>query len=104
MIELRRRSAVSVVITIGGCDLAVREAIDLLGRRGTPPATCVSGGSRSRRAWPNSLRQHEYCYVVEQNRDAQLRTLFLNETSVPKEKLRSILQLRRISAERAQRD
>jgi 2-oxoglutarate ferredoxin oxidoreductase subunit alpha len=32
----------------------------------------------------------EYCYVVEQSRDAQLRTLILNETSVPKDKLLSI--------------
>ena len=36
------------------------------------------------------IDEHEYCYVVEQNRDAQLRTLILNETSAPKEKLRSI--------------
>ena len=35
-------------------------------------------------------RSHEYCYVVEQNRDAQLRTLILNETPAAKEKLRSI--------------
>jgi 2-oxoglutarate/2-oxoacid ferredoxin oxidoreductase subunit alpha len=30
-------------------------------------------------------------YVVEQNRDAQLRTLLTVETGVPKDKLRSIL-------------
>ena len=28
------------------------------------------------------LADHEYCFVVEQNRDAQLRTLLLLETGV----------------------
>ena len=37
------------------------------------------------------IAEHEYCYVVEQNRDAQLRSLLILETSVPKEKLRPIL-------------
>jgi len=36
------------------------------------------------------LRDHEVVYVVEQNRDAQLRSLLLLETPVPKDKLRSI--------------
>jgi len=36
------------------------------------------------------IEAFEYCYVVEQSRDAQLRTLLLNETSAAKEKLRSI--------------
>ncbi len=43
---------------------------------------------------------HDYCYVVEQNRDAQLRSLLVLETSAPKEKLRSILVLRWFPAER----
>jgi 2-oxoglutarate ferredoxin oxidoreductase subunit alpha len=37
------------------------------------------------------LEEHDFCFVVEQNRDAQLRSLLIIETSVPKEKLRSIL-------------
>jgi 2-oxoglutarate ferredoxin oxidoreductase subunit alpha len=37
------------------------------------------------------LEEHDFCFVVEQNRDAQLRSLLTLETSVPKEKLRSIL-------------
>jgi 2-oxoglutarate/2-oxoacid ferredoxin oxidoreductase subunit alpha len=35
--------------------------------------------------------EHDYCYVVEQNRDAQLRSLLVLETNAPKEKLKSIL-------------
>jgi 2-oxoglutarate ferredoxin oxidoreductase subunit alpha len=37
------------------------------------------------------LNRHEIVFVVEQNRDAQLRSLLILETSVDKKKLRSIL-------------
>ena len=37
------------------------------------------------------MSDHEFCFVVEQNRDAQLRSLLLLETPVAKDKLRSIL-------------
>ena len=37
------------------------------------------------------MAAHERVYVVEQNRDAQLKTLLLVETGVKKEKLRSVL-------------
>ncbi len=37
------------------------------------------------------LAEHEICFVIEQNRDAQLRSLLTLETNVPKDKLRSIL-------------
>ncbi len=37
------------------------------------------------------LDQHEQVFVVEQNRDAQLRSLLLLETEVAREKLISIL-------------
>jgi 2-oxoglutarate ferredoxin oxidoreductase subunit alpha len=37
------------------------------------------------------LEEHDFCFVVEQNRDAQLRSLLTLETNVAKDKLRSIL-------------
>jgi 2-oxoglutarate ferredoxin oxidoreductase subunit alpha len=37
------------------------------------------------------LSRRNPCFVVEQNRDGQLRSLLTLETSVPKERLRSIL-------------
>ena len=37
------------------------------------------------------LAEHETVFVVEQNRDAQLQSLLVLETAVPKEKLRSVL-------------
>jgi 2-oxoglutarate ferredoxin oxidoreductase subunit alpha len=37
------------------------------------------------------LNQHDFCFVVEQNRDGQLRSLLTLETGVSKEKLRSLV-------------
>jgi 2-oxoglutarate ferredoxin oxidoreductase subunit alpha len=37
------------------------------------------------------LAEHDINFVIEQNRDAQLRSLLTLETNVPKDKLRSVL-------------
>ena len=37
------------------------------------------------------IAAYDHLFVVEQNRDAQLKTLFIAETPVSKERLRSIL-------------
>jgi 2-oxoglutarate/2-oxoacid ferredoxin oxidoreductase subunit alpha len=90
-IVTRRPGARVGIITVGGCDGAVREAVDLLAARG------IAADFLRVRAFPFTetveafLHEHEICYVVEQNRDAQLRALLTLETSVPKEKLRSVL-------------
>jgi 2-oxoglutarate ferredoxin oxidoreductase subunit alpha len=90
-IVTRRPGARFGIITVGGCDGAVREAVDLLAARG------IAADFLRVRAFPFTetveafLHEHEICYVVEQNRDAQLRALLTLETSVPKEKLRSVL-------------
>ncbi len=87
----RRNGATFGVVTIGGCDPAVREALDLLAERG------VMGDFMRIRAFPFNaeveafLADHEFCFVIEQNRDAQLRSLLTLETSVAKDKLRSVL-------------
>ncbi len=78
------------LVTVGGCDSAVREAIDILRAGG-------HGLDYMRiRAFPFSgqvkefLEGHDQCYVIEQNRDAQLRTLLTMETGVSLDKLPSI--------------
>lgn len=87
----KRKGARIGLITVGGCDAAVREAIDILAEEGTPMDYMRI------RAFPFDelveafIAEHEICYVVEQNRDAQLRSLLVLETSAPKDKLRSIL-------------
>jgi 2-oxoacid:acceptor oxidoreductase, alpha subunit len=79
------------IVTIGSGDGAVREALDALRRQG------VRLDYMRVRAFPFSedverfLAAHRLVFVVEQNRDAQFRTLLTLETSVEKSKLRSIL-------------
>jgi 2-oxoglutarate ferredoxin oxidoreductase subunit alpha len=79
------------VVTIGGCDGAVREALDSLSARG------IRADLMRIRAFPfgpeveEFLSSHPYSFIVEQNRDAQLRSLLFIETAVPKDKLLSVL-------------
>ncbi len=88
---VRRKGARFGVVGLGGCDPALREAMDILASRGIPADYLRV------RAFPFDdsveafLNEHEFCFVVEQNRDAQLKSLLTLETNVPKEKLRSVL-------------
>jgi 2-oxoglutarate ferredoxin oxidoreductase subunit alpha len=87
----RRQGATFGVLTVGGCDLAAREAMELLAAEG------YIGDYMRVRGFPFNdqveafLATHETVFVVEQNRDAQLRALLVLETAAPKEKLKSIL-------------
>ena len=79
------------IVSIGSCDGAIREAMDLLRARG------VQVDYMRVRAFPFSedverfLAVHQLIFVVEQNRDAQFRALLTLETAVEKSKLRSLL-------------
>jgi 2-oxoglutarate ferredoxin oxidoreductase subunit alpha len=79
------------VVSIGSCDGAIREALDLLGRQK------LEIDYLRVKAFPfNSeveafLKAHSIIFVVEQNRDAQLKSLLTLETAVEKTKLQSIL-------------
>jgi 2-oxoglutarate/2-oxoacid ferredoxin oxidoreductase subunit alpha len=81
------------IVTVGGCDLAVREAIETLSERGIIADYMRVRGFPFDDTVESFLRSHERIYVVEQNRDAQLRTLLTMETGVQgiREKLRSVL-------------
>jgi 2-oxoglutarate ferredoxin oxidoreductase subunit alpha len=87
----KRPNAQFGIVTIGGCDLAVKEAADLLAERGTPVDVMRVRGFPFDERVEAFLDAHPFCFVVEQNRDAQLRTLLLLETSAAKEKLRSVV-------------
>jgi len=88
--EVVGRAAPIGIVTIGGCRRAVLEARHLLA--GVGVATDVLRV----RAFPfhPSVREfidaHERVFVVEQNRDAQLRSLLAIETEVPIQRLESI--------------
>jgi 2-oxoglutarate ferredoxin oxidoreductase subunit alpha len=56
-------------------------ALDVLRLRAFPFDECLD----------EFLRTHERCFVVEQNRDAQLRSLIQLETGVARDRLPSVL-------------
>jgi len=87
----KRKGARTAIITIGGCDAAVREALDILAEQGEPMDYMRIRGFPFDKPVEAFIAAHDYCYVVEQNRDAQLRSLLILETAAPKAKLRSIL-------------
>ncbi|MEO8049284.1 MAG: 2-oxoacid:acceptor oxidoreductase subunit alpha [Acidobacteriota bacterium] len=87
----RRPNARVGIITIGGCDPAVREAVDLLAARGIAADYMRIRGFPFDKSVEEFILQHNYCFVVEQNRDAQLRSLLVLETAVTKDRLRSVL-------------
>ena len=78
-------------VTLGGCDAAVREALDLLAEQG------IVGDYMRIRGFPFGaeveafLNAHDVNYIIEQNRDHQLKSLIMLETTVPKGKLESLL-------------
>ncbi len=90
VIEQEARCDVGIV-SLGSCDGAVREARVHLAAQG------IHTNYLRVRAFPFGpeveafLQAHRLLFVVEQNRDAQLRSLLILETGVEKTRLRSIL-------------
>jgi 2-oxoglutarate ferredoxin oxidoreductase subunit alpha len=78
------------IVSLGGCDPAVREAVTLFAKKGIPVDYMRVRGFPFSQEVEDFLNAHTTNYIVEQNRDGQLRTLLLAETSVAKEKLESI--------------
>jgi 2-oxoglutarate ferredoxin oxidoreductase subunit alpha len=87
----RRNGARFGVVTSGGCEAAVREALDILEQSGIAADFMRIRGFPFDHTVENFLNEHEFSFIVEQNRDAQLRSLLLLETSVQKDHLRSVL-------------
>jgi 2-oxoglutarate ferredoxin oxidoreductase subunit alpha len=94
------------IVTLGGCDAAVREAVDRLRATGIPLDYLRVRGFPFGPEVRAFLEAHPRCFVVEQNRDAQLRSLLVLETGICPERLLSILDFGGLplSAERVVRD
>jgi 2-oxoglutarate/2-oxoacid ferredoxin oxidoreductase subunit alpha len=78
------------LVTIGGCHAACVEAMDLLTRDGIEIDYMRVRGFPFGDEVRKFLDSHEVNFIVEQNRDAQLRSLLMLETGVPVEKLESV--------------
>jgi len=79
------------IISSGGCDGAVREALDRLAKHGVHANYMRVRGFPFNAEVEAFMESHQTVFVVEQNRDAQLRSLLINETSVDKTKLIPVL-------------
>jgi 2-oxoglutarate ferredoxin oxidoreductase subunit alpha len=89
---IERRAGANVgVITIGSCDLAVREALEELEAQGVVADFMRVRGFPFVEDVRRFVEEHQRCFVVEQNRDAQLRSLIGIETGVAMEKMSSVL-------------
>ena len=78
------------LVTIGGCHAACMEALDLLGAEGIHLDYMRVRGFPFSSEVRDFLEAHDVNFVVEQNRDAQLRNLLLLDTGVAQEKLESV--------------
>jgi 2-oxoglutarate ferredoxin oxidoreductase subunit alpha len=78
-------------LTIGSCDNAVKEARALLAEEGVSMNYLRVKGFPFGKDVQDYLDGHERIYVVEQNRDAQLRSLLMLETRVDPNKLVPVL-------------
>ena len=87
----RRNGAEIGLVTIGGCDAAVREAADQLEAGGIPVDVMRIRGFPFGAEVQAFIDEHERTFVIEQNRDAQLRSLLTIELGVPRDDLTPIL-------------
>ncbi|MSQ92860.1 MAG: 2-oxoacid:acceptor oxidoreductase subunit alpha [Gammaproteobacteria bacterium] len=88
---IESRGASAGIVSLGSCDAPVREALASLRRSGTAIDYLRVRGFPFGAEVEEFLATHQTIFVVEQNRDAQLRSLLTLETAVEKKKLRSIL-------------
>src|SRR6185369_349839 len=85
-----RKGATMGLLTVGGCHAACVEALDLLEKDGVPLDYMRVRGFPFGNDVQQFLDAHDVIFIVEQNRDGQLRNLLTLETGVPMEKLESV--------------
>lgn len=91
MPDVRPDGARYGIVTVGSPAAGVLEAVDWLAARGVPLDFMRIRGFPFAQRVEAFLNEHEINFIVEQNRDAQLRSLILLETNADKDRLHSIL-------------
>ena len=81
----------AAILTLGSCDGACKEALDRLEKQKVGLNYCRVRAFPFTEAVREFIEQHEVVYVVEQNRDAQLRTLLINDIEADQRKLVPLL-------------
>ena len=78
------------LLTVGGCHAACAEALDLFAAEGLAVDYMRVRGFPFADEVRRFLESHDANFIVEQNRDGQLRNMLMLETGVPVDKLESI--------------
>ena len=90
--EIRRQEGAEIgLVSIGGCHAAVLEAIDLLRQQGVAADYMRIRGFPFDTPVADFINAHELVFVVEQNRDAQLRSLIAIETGIARDRMVPVL-------------
>jgi len=79
------------ILTVGSCDGAVREAMVRLKEQGRALNYCRVKAFPFDRSVKDFIEKHERVYVVEQNRDAQLRSLLMLDLEIDASRLAPVL-------------
>jgi 2-oxoglutarate/2-oxoacid ferredoxin oxidoreductase subunit alpha len=89
--EIRETAGARIgLVSIGGCHAAILEALDTLEADGFPVNYLRVRGFPFSPAVGEFLGRQERVVVVEQNRDAQLRSLLILETAIAPERMLSL--------------
>jgi 2-oxoglutarate ferredoxin oxidoreductase subunit alpha len=78
------------LVTVGGCHAACMEALDQLAKEGVAVDYMRVRGFPFGDDVRKFLESHETNFVVEQNRDGQLRNLLTLDTGFPMERMESV--------------
>ena len=81
----------AAVLCVGSSDGACKEALDRLAAQNVPLNYCRVKAFPFSDSVRDFIDRHEIVYVVEQNRDAQLRTLLMLDIEADPRKLVSVL-------------
>jgi 2-oxoglutarate ferredoxin oxidoreductase subunit alpha len=79
------------LVTLGGCDAAVREAADRLREQEIPVDVMRVRGFPFAEEVKEFIESHDHVFVIEQNRDGQLRALLAIELGIPLNDMTPIL-------------
>ena len=90
-VAIRDKSGKTGLIYFGATTPAVREALDLLEREGVKVNALRIKAFPFTRDVASFCAMHERVFVVEQNRDAQMRSLLMTEAEIPGAKLIPVL-------------
>ena len=82
--KMCKKKTNSAIISLGSCDYAVLEAMDELSEKGVHLDYLRIKAFPFSKEVINFINNYESLFIVEQNRDAQLKSLLIIETDCPK--------------------